>query len=447
MNRFRSSKQNPAGGPRQPSVARNRRALVALVVVGLTSLVLWRPIRHHVLLALVIHSDAPSEPALTEVVEGASNPAPILERIWQAGTFSGHLFVVNHLRRSQKSGASLVRQMEPVLEEAVWDADLETREVAFSVLAQQKNPSLCPWLHEQLGDADPAVRALAVQQLARFADSNDVSSAIRLLDDPDPRVVAATGSLLKRVTGQDLGLKSAQALPRFVWKADAPPKPVDLDAIRRGRDSWCAWWRLHQSEFPADSGAGARSPAIYPRPARDFSMKDTEGRTVRLSDFRGKSVLITFWNLTNSLSFVDEPALQALQQKQSERLALLAIAVDPAAWPDESCGDHENGRGGEPADGHEHTNTHCHQARPDPAKTKADARALAARLGVRRPVLLDAKAALVARYGVHDLPAYVLIDPQGNLRRRFFGSRTVAVLEAMLKEVTATDGARANVTP
>ena len=74
-------------------------------------------------------------------------------------------------------------------------------------------------------------------------------------------------------------------------------------------------------------------------------------------------------------------------------------------------------------------------------------RALAARLGVRHPVLLDAKAALVARYGVHDLPAYVLIDPQGNLRRRFFGSRTFAVFEAMLKEVTGPDGRRAEVTP
>ncbi|MHB1309746.1 MAG: redoxin domain-containing protein [Limisphaerales bacterium] len=337
--------------------------------------------------------------------------------------------------------------MEPVLEEAMWDADLETREVVFSVLAQQKNPSLRPWLHEQLDDADPAVRALAVQQLARFANSNDVSTAIRLLDDPDPRVVAATGSLLKRVTGEDFGLKSAQALPRFVWKAESPPKPVDLEAIRRGRDSWCAWWRLHQSEFPADSGTAARSPPVYIRPVSDFALKDTEGRTVRLSDFRGKAVLINFWNLTNSLSMVDESALQALLQKQSERLALLTIAVDPAAWPDESCGDHENGHGGEAADGHEHTNTHCHQARPDPVKMKADARSLAARLGVRHPVLLDAKAALVARYGVHDLPAYVLIDPQGNLRRRFFGSRTFAVFEAMLKEVTGPDGRRAEVTP
>jgi peroxiredoxin len=403
--------------------------------------------RHQVLSAVVLNSDAPSEAALTELMEGASNPAPTLERIWQAGTFSGHLFVVNHLRRSQKSGTSLVRQMEPVLEEAVWDADLETRETAFSVLAQQKNRSLRHWLHEQLGDADPAVRAMAVQQLARIANSNDVSTAIRLLDDPDPRVVAATGSLLKRVKGQDFGLKSAQALPRFAWKTDAPPKTFDLEAIQRGRDKWCAWWRLHESEFPADSSTGSRSPAVYPRPARDFSLKDTEGRTVRLSDFRGKSVLITFWNFTNSLSFVDEPALQALQQKQPQRLALLTIAVDPAVWPDESCGDHEDGHGGGPADGHEHTNTHCHEAQPDPAKTKANARALAARLGVRHPVLLDAKAALVARYGVHDLPAYVLIDPQGNLRRRFFGSRTVAVFEAMLKEITATDEPRASVTP
>ncbi len=434
MYLFRRVKQSSADSPNRQNAARNRRALAGLAVFALASLVCWSPIRHQVLSALVLRSDAPSEAVLTEVVEGTSNPAPILERIWRAGSFSGRSFVVSYLQHRQSSGAAPVRQMELVLEEAVWDADLETREAAFSVMGQQKNPSVRSWLREQLSDADPAMRVLAVQQLSRIANSNDLRSVMRLLDDPDPRVVASAGSFLRRVTGQDFGLKTALALPRFAWKTDAPPSPADWDAIRRGREGWHAWWRLHQSEFPADDNPPRIERHTHPRPTPNFALEDLEGRRVRLADFRGQSVLLTFWNLTNQLSVVDEPVLQALLQ--SPRLAVLAIAVDAAVWPEDTCGDHEGGHGDEPGATSEHQHAHCHTGATDPAKTKADAGALAQRLGVRHPVLVDTTAALVARFDVHDLPAYVLVDAEGNVARRVTGSRSEVVFRAMLGEIT-----------
>ena len=425
----------PPPGRGKRLTTRERGALIVLGVFALVALLLGRPVRHHVLSALVLHFDAPSEAVLTEMIEGTSNPAPFLERIWRAGSFSGRSFVVSYLQRRQSSAAALVRPMEPVLEEAVWDANLETREAAFSVMGQQQNPSLRRWLREQASDADPAVRVLAVQQLARVANSNDVPSAMRLLDDPDPRVVAATGSVLKRVTGQDFGLKTAQALPRFAWKADAPPLPVDWDTIQRGREGWRTWWRLHQSEFPADNNPPTSERHTHLRPTPDFALDDLEGRRVRLSDFRGQAVLLTFWNLTNQFSVVDEPVRQTLLQ--SPRLTVLTIAVAAAVWPEASCGDHEGGHGDSHSEGHEDHGAHCHTTALDLAKTKADARDLAARLGVKHPVLLDTKAGLVTRYGVEDLPAYVLVDAQGNLRRRVVGSRSETVFRAMLDEVTS----------
>ncbi|MRR52827.1 MAG: hypothetical protein EG825_18305, partial [Rhodocyclaceae bacterium] len=89
-----------------------------LAVTALAALVFWQPIRHDVLVAGVLRSDAPSESALTEAVGGASDPTQVLQRIWQAGSLSGRAFVVGYLQRNQKPDALLARQMQAVLEQA-----------------------------------------------------------------------------------------------------------------------------------------------------------------------------------------------------------------------------------------------------------------------------------------------------------------------------------------
>jgi hypothetical protein len=265
-----ASNQDSSVRPSKRFTPRERWALCALGLFALLAFVLWRPVRHYVLTAGVLRSDAPSEAVMTEVVDGAAQPARALEQIWRAGSFSGRSFVVRQLLLRLNSDAALVRQMKPLLEEAAFDADLEVRETAFSVLAQQKHPALRRWLQAQVNDPDPAVRVIALQQLARIATTNDVSVAIPLLDDPDARVIVAAGGMLKRVTGDDFGLKTAQALPMFAWKPENPPSAVDWSLINRGRDGWWAWWRLHQAEFPAGDGLPRPGPALLPAPHAGF---------------------------------------------------------------------------------------------------------------------------------------------------------------------------------
>ena len=438
MIRFPYGKTDTASKAQSSQLVRNWRAFGLLAVIALAALAFWQPIRHHVLTAGVLRSDAPSESALAEAVEGASDPTQVLQRIWQAGSLSGRGFVIGYLQRNQKPDALPVRSMQHVLKQAAWDADLDTREAAFSLLAQRKDSSLRQCLRQQLGDADPAVRALAVQHLSRMANSNDVPAVVHLLDDPDPRVVAVTGTLLKRVTGQDFGLKATQALPKFAWPLSTPPAPVDWEGLNRGRDAWREWWATHQACFPSEEHPSESAPHFFARPTPDFALEDFDGRRVRLSDVRGKVVLVSFWNLTNDLSTVDEPAFHALLQTRSNDLAVLSIAIDPAVWPEESCGDHGGGHGNEHGDAHEPAQSHCHNARMNLAGTRAAARALAARSGVRHPVLVDTTAALAIRYAVNDLPAYVLLDAQGNLRRRVIGSRTEATFRAMVDEIAPT---------
>lgn len=72
------------------------------------------------------------------------------------------------------------------------------------------------------------------------------------------------------------------------------------------------------------------SPNFVPgERAPDFSLRDTEGNQVRLSDFRGKVVLINFWASWCSPCLAELPALQRLQAKlKGKEFVILGVGVD-----------------------------------------------------------------------------------------------------------------------
>jgi len=74
----------------------------------------------------------------------------------------------------------------------------------------------------------------------------------------------------------------------------------------------------------ADRGAGGR-----PR-RNDFALRDTAGRTVRLSDYVGKNVvLLTFWATWCSPCAAELPHLNRIYQAhKDEGLVVLGIAMD-----------------------------------------------------------------------------------------------------------------------
>jgi peroxiredoxin len=112
--------------------------------------------------------------------------------------------------------------------------------------------------------------------------------------------------------------------------------------------------------------------------APDFTLRTSDGRNVRLEELHGKVVLLNFWATWCGPCREEMPRLQALYDKyRGSGLVLLGVNID----------DNPNA-----------------------------ALAIAQKLKVSFPVLLDTDKSVSKRYDLSTMPSTVLIDRDGQIR-------------------------------
>jgi peroxiredoxin len=80
-------------------------------------------------------------------------------------------------------------------------------------------------------------------------------------------------------------------------------------------------------------GAGA-SRAAQHSPAPDFSLPDLSGQTLRLSDYRGKVILLDFWATWCDPCREETPHLVELQEKYRDRgFQMIGVSMDDGPEP------------------------------------------------------------------------------------------------------------------
>jgi len=132
---------------------------------------------------------------------------------------------------------------------------------------------------------------------------------------------------------------------------------------------------------PASAGDAAKPSSAS---APDFSLQSTEGSTVRLSDYLGKSViLIDFWSTTCDPCMVEMPHLvEMYKARKNKGFVVLAISLDGP-------------------------------------ESLADVNRVVHDKGMIFPVLLDQETTVVARYNPkREMPFTVLIDKAGNIVKK-----------------------------
>src|SRR6266704_642249 len=130
-------------------------------------------------------------------------------------------------------------------------------------------------------------------------------------------------------------------------------------------------------------GMAARPPLVG-SPAPEIVLKDLQGRDVKLSDLRGKVVLVNFWATWCKPCKEEMPAMQASYDKLRDK-GFVVLAVNELEDVEKVA---------------EHIRTHRHTFL----------------------VVMDHDNRVANQYGVVGLPASFLIDRQGLVREHIFGN-------------------------
>src|SRR6266511_469252 len=414
--------------------SRNRRLkwlLLLLIGVGLASILFRRPVQDALLLRSLLRADAPSETAFHELADRAGDPFPLLQRVWNTQKVLHRALVALYLKENAGAHPELYRRAKPLLLSAAFDVDASVRELALATLAQQKHSELPRLAIALLRDLDPEMRLLGLQYLRKQEPATALPVVFQSLDDPDPRVITSADSALRNWTKQDFGVRINQALSNPAGATNAAVDPANLKIIQNGVQHWKEWWADHKRDYatnPVPAPPESNPPSRLP--AADFALNDLSGRTVRLSEFKGKGVLLNFWTTWCTSCLIEIPDLIELQKKNAERVVVLGISLDGQTEVDEHG--HLVGEHSDKAQGHDEAEAHD---KIDLAEIRAKVEQFVKDKGINYRVLLDPRSEVGRRFNGGELPTTVLIDPEGYVRRRFLGGRAVGVFEAMIQEL------------
>lgn len=139
------------------------------------------------------------------------------------------------------------------------------------------------------------------------------------------------------------------------------------------------------------------------QPAPEFALQSLDGKTVHLSDFRGKAVLLNFWATWCEPCKIEMPWFVELQKQYGpEGLQIVGVAMDDAS--------------------------------------QQDIAKFAQTMGVNYPILIGKETVGDSYGGVQFLPATFYIDRDGKVVDKIFGLKGRGEIEDDVKKILTQRG-------
>ena len=129
--------------------------------------------------------------------------------------------------------------------------------------------------------------------------------------------------------------------------------------------------------------------------APDFELKTLSGETVKLSDLKGKKVMLNFWATWCPPCKAEMPAMEEFHKEVGDKVVILAVNIDP----------------------------------------HLDVQAFVNENGITFPIPLDAEDKVNETYQVLSIPTTYFIDTKGNIGNKFIGAMSLDAMKQYTKDL------------
>lgn len=384
---------------------------------------------------------APSSEVVSETIQNAVDPIKAILAAWDSGYVVPRTVALQELNSLVPKLHPVPESMRALLAQAALDPDNGIREISLGLMQQMAHPQYAAAVVAQLTNADPELRLMSMRRVRDLPPEIGMKLAVQHLEDNDPRVIGTALNLLGRWAHQDFGVRlsdtvsvgeDVRGIPEF--------RPATRELAAAGADRAREWLKSHSNEFHFQELAPLRVARDRGSnlQVKDFELKTVDGKTVRLSDFHGKRVLVNFWTTWCSACVGEISTLAELQRRHPDDLVVLGVSLDGV--PDEHghIGGHE---------AHSENDDHDHEHGPSLKELRRQVAKFAERRGMKYRVLVDPENMVGGRFNGGELPTTLLIDGKGVLQRRFVGGRNLDVFEAMIAELIPSSDLSAAVLP
>ncbi|MGE5675839.1 MAG: TlpA family protein disulfide reductase [Mycobacterium leprae] len=156
------------------------------------------------------------------------------------------------------------------------------------------------------------------------------------------------------------------------------------------------FWAGYLLLWPTNPSKAAGTGIAIGKPAPDFELKTVDGQSMKLSDLKGKAVILNFFATWCPSCKEETPLLQQTYQDNQRNLVVLAVDLD-----------------------------------------ESDVAIKAYQTGyhVTYPIVIDKNDRVMKQYDIVPLPTTYFIDKNGIVRDRWTGGITKAKMPALLKKI------------